>query len=460
MKAKGMTMKAAGAMGGLLLMVAVAGVGCDARWHLVGESGSVLPPGGTGGVGPMSAGPSSPAGSGGAGGQGPSPMPEPRSIGTSAPDAVTRMAWFLWQSPPDAALLASATPRLLATSEDVRQLGLRMQQDARARAGVTAFYRWWLELDQMATVYKDPARFPTFSAALGSDMVAETETFATSVTLDMNGTLTQLLTAPFTYVNESLAAVYGLSGVSGPALRMVMLPPDKRAGLFTQPSFLTLRANPGSGSPVARGKFINDRLLCNPVPPPPANVPEIPPAPPGTTQRQQLEAVTSSPCASACHFRLDGIGFAFENYDAIGQYRTLDNGLPIDASVHLDWLNIPAVRGAVELTGALAHHPAVETCLSRTWLQYALGRRLTDADEPSVSEAHSFFAASGFNLQALIAAVMQTDAFLSSPPVCTPGLDQTCNDDPKRSSLAGQCTAAARCVCKDGQPNPDTGLCY
>lgn len=312
----------------------------------------------------------------------------------------------------------------------------------------------------MAGVQKDPLLFPTFNAALASDMAAETETFATSVTLDMNGSFAQLLTAPFSYLNESLAAVYGVSGISGSGLRLTQLPLDKRAGLFTQPSFLTLHAHETEGSPVSRGLFITSRLFCAPLPAPPPGVnTTLPPIATNTTLRQRVEAATSdSPTCAACHRQLE-IGYAFEHYDAIGQYRTVDNGLPIDASIEMYRGNLVAVDGAVELAAALAHDPGAERCMSRNWLTYALGRSLTMADEPTVTEVNQWFTLSDFKLQAVIAAAMQTDVFLRSPPICTPGADQTCNDAPQLSRVQGLCTPASRCVCKSGSPNPETGRC-
>jgi hypothetical protein len=155
---------------------------------------------------------------------------------------------------------------------------------------------------------------------------------------------------------------------------------------------------------------------------------------------------------------MDGIGFAYENYDPIGQYRATDNGLPVDASAQLP-SSSDIIHGAIEMGRALADDPQTQECLPRQWLGYALGRPLTAADDVAATDAYRWFARSGFVLRDLIAGVVQTDAFLAGTTVCTPGADQTCNDNPALSSIRGQCSPAARCLCPNGIVNPDTGRC-
>jgi hypothetical protein len=442
------------------VMASSVGLGCDARWHRIGEG---LPPPPSGGE----AGPGAPGGSPGAGGVsgaggalGTAGAPVPaRPLPVTARQAVTRMARLLWQSAPDATLLSSADSGALATSEDVRQLALRMVQDPRARAGLGGFYRWWLDLERLPLVQKDPLLFPQYNADLVRDMALETETFAVSVTLDSPGTFNALLVAPYSYLNERLAQVYGVSGVSGPDLRMTLLDPTQRAGLLTQPSFLTLGAYQTMSSPTSRGGFISSKLRCMTLPPPPPDtIPAVDPPQPGLTTRQRFEQHRSSAACAACHVNLDGVGFAYEHYDAIGQYRTVDNGLPIDASTQLP--GSPAViEDAIDMAGALADDPQAQKCMPRQWLTYGLGRDLTTNDEATATDAYRRFVDSGFVLRQLIAGVVQTDAFLTAPPICTPGADQTCNDNPALSSIRGQCTAAARCLCPNSLVNPETGRC-
>lgn len=442
------------------------GLGCDERWHRIGEG---VPPssggqagrgmaGATGGTSGQAGAPGAGGTPGGVTGTAGAPVPA-RPLAVSPRQAVTRMARLLWQSAPDATLLGTADSGTLATSEDVRQLALRMLQDSRARDGLGGFYRWWLDLDRLPFVEKDPALFPTYNDALARAMGTETETFAVSVTLDNPGTLNALLTAPYSYLNERLAEVYGLSGVSGADLRLTWLDPTKRAGLLTQPSFLAMNASLAFSSPTSRGGFISTRLRCFALPPPPPDVgTAFAPSQPGQTTRQRYEVHIAAAACAACHVYLDGIGFAYEHYDAIGRYRAVENGSPIDSTAKLPGSSV-VTNDAIDMARALADDAQVQQCLPRQVLTYGLGRPLTSADETAVTESHRWFANSGFVLRELVAGVVQTDAFLAGKPVCTPGANQTCNDNPALSSIRGECTAAARCVCPNTALNPETGRC-
>ncbi len=440
------------------ILAAVAGPGCDARWHLIGEGFPPKPPaGGTGGQAAMGTGGIS--GTGGAGTAGAPVVARPLPV--PARQVVTRLSRLLWESAPDAALVDTADGGSLATSEDVRQLAVRMLADPRATSGVGSFYRWWLNLDRLAGVDPDRAVFPQFTPELVGDMGKETETFAVSVTLGSPGTLSTLLTAPYSYLNERLAALYGVAGVSGTDLRMTALDPSQRAGLLTQPAILALSGLRSTSDPVHRGLFITQRVRCFQLPPPPpeaiAAIP--PPSPPPQTTRQRYEAAIAEPVCISCHVYMERMGFAYEHYDAIGQYRTVDNGLPVDSSAQLPGSSPVAVKDAIDLARALAQDVDTQKCLPRQVLGYALGRPLAAQDDDDAAEAHRWFESSGFVLRDLIAGVAQTDAFLREPPVCTPGADQTCNDDPRLSSIHGQCTAAARCVCPNSVMNTETGRC-
>jgi hypothetical protein len=163
-----------------------------------------------------------------------------------------------------------------------------------------------------------------------------------------------------------------------------------------------------------------------------------------------------------CHQFLDPLGFAFEHFDPIGQFRATENGSVIDASGQTVGLQsgVATFAGAPQLAAVLAKTPEAQVCMSRKWLEYAVGRDLTDQDSAAINDAHRWFARSGFNLRELIAGVTQTDLFLTNPPLCTPGQDQTCNDNPILASLHGHCTEGLRCVCGTGWSlNSTTGRC-
>jgi hypothetical protein len=213
-----------------------------------------------------------------------------------------------------------------------------MLGDARSRIGVGAFFRWWLQLDLVADVEKDPALFPAFSPAMKVAMAAEPEAFGVFVTLDGDHRYPTLMTAPFSFVNESLASVYGVAGVAGDTLRQVSLDPAQRAGLVTQPGLLARTHSTQNASASARGYFIVRRFLC-------AAAPEVPPGesggepPPNMTNRQWIEAATKSPDCRVCHAAFDPLGYGLGNFDAIGRFTTTEHGIPVD------------VKGAVTAVG-------------------------------------------------------------------------------------------------------------
>jgi hypothetical protein len=206
--------------------------------------------------------------------------------------------------------------------------------------------------------------------------------------------------------------------------------------------------------------FITQRLRCFALPPPPPNVvvPAIVSSPAGQTTRQRYEAAIAEPVCIGCHTYMERIGFAYEHYDAIGQYRTLENGSPIDSSAQLPGSSA-TIKDAIDMGRALAEDDQTRACVPKQWLGYALGRPLTTNEDAAAAEAYRWFANSGFVLRELIAGVAQTDAFLREPAVCTPGADQTCNDNPALSSIRGQCTPAARCLCPNSVINTNTGRC-
>jgi hypothetical protein len=330
-------------------------------------------------------------------------------------EALTRVAALLWQQPPE---LPGGD---LATTADLARAVRAMLADPRASNGVGAFYRWWLDLDQVATLTKDPMLFPAFTPALQADMSAETLAFALDVTIASDGSFQTLMTANWSFVNARLADIYGLGGVAGDGLRKVSLPADQRAGLLTQPALQALGSYATRNGPVHRGAYIDNKLFCTNVPPPPPGVPDVALPLPGETLRRSLEtsAVDGGGACQACHTLLDPQGLAFESYDAIGRWRTIDNGEPVDTSnLTIRMLGSPTgepitVNGPIELAKDLADDKGVQQCFARKWLSFAVGRELTDADKPSLVDIDTAFATSGFNLQALIAAVLTSDTFLT-----------------------------------------------
>ncbi|HVZ71092.1 MAG TPA: DUF1592 domain-containing protein [Polyangia bacterium] len=334
--------------------------------------------------------------------------------------AITHVAAVLWRQEPDAGLVAQAAR--LSSASGFADLVRAMLADPRATIGVGAFYRWWLDLDDVATTTKDPTLFPEFSPALAADMANETTRFGVEVTLTMNDSFRTLMTAPFSFLNERLATIYGVPGVVGDDLRRVDLPPQQRAGLLTQPALQVLGSFATRNSPSHRGAQIDRALFCLEVPLPPPGLPPVNLTPPAETLRQALAVDTDEASCSACHKVFDPPGFAFEGFDAIGRARAEDDGVPVDTSAlqievptmagNAGDLAVQAVDGPVALATLLAGAPAAQDCFARQWLRFALGRELTANDEPSVAKIDAAFAPSG-NLRELVVAVLTSDVFLS-----------------------------------------------
>ena len=335
----------------------------------------------------------------------------------SANEALTRAATVLWSSPPDPALLSEASQ--IGTVADLHGVVQQMLTDPRAATGVGAFYRWWLNLPALAQLSKDTSVFPTYTPELQADMALETETFGVNVTLAMNGSYRTLMTAGFSFIDARLADIYGVSGVTGDTLQQVALPQGQRAGLLTQPALQALGSVATRNSPPHRGDYVASRFLCQPVGPPPPNLDATPLdlSHPGITLRQALATnVQQSVACTGCHQLLDPFGDAFEGFDAIGRARTIDNGAPVDVS-SLNVMSLSAsptvVNGPIELASLLADDAKAQDCMARKWLSFALGRDLQTSDDAAVAQIDASFSAAGYNLEALIAAVLTSGPFLS-----------------------------------------------
>jgi hypothetical protein len=320
--------------------------------------------------------------------QPPARDPESAELVALTPDQLAaRLSYFLWESPPDAALRAAAQHGQLATADGVAAEAARLLQDeAGARRTLFNFHRQWLRLDNLADV--------DAGSDLGVQLGRELEAFLASVFVSGDGTLKSLLTAPYTFANASTAPEYGLS-MSGPDFQRLELNPAERQGVLMQVPFL--RGN-GIAPPVRRGLVVYKQLLCGEVPAPPANVPQVAADGPSTTTRERFATHAQAACASGCHALFDPWGFAFENFDSLGHYRTQENGKPVDASGLLqadgtvggltpEQVSVP-FRSGIELVTALGSSDEVAWCASRHWTRYLLGRLETDAESGSLHNAY------------------------------------------------------------------------
>jgi hypothetical protein len=303
-------------------------------------------------------------------------------------DVAAHLSYFLWSSLPDPALLAAAEGGRLGTPEQRRMEARRLLADPRAHEALAALFSEWWRLDLLASRDKSPKLFPEYDDVLRSDMARETTAFTRYVMTAGDGLLSTLLTAQFSFVNSKLAKLYALPDISGSELRKVDLPAGQRAGLLTHPSLMAIGSDLTLTSPVRRGVPLRERLLCDELAPPPGDVPP-PPRDANKSSREQFTAHTTAPACASCHKVIDPLGWAFERYDPIGRYRTVDAGKPVDATgtfLSLKEGREQAFDGALALAGILAASPEVRACVTRQFFRFAHRRHERPTDAKALME--------------------------------------------------------------------------
>jgi hypothetical protein len=297
-----------------------------------------------------------------------------------------RLSYFLTNSMPDDELFAAARAGQLTTPEGEQQQVARLLTQPAAQDALGHFHDQLLNLSTYTGIAPSPVLFPDVSSDFGGALQASTRALLDDVVFARQQGFADLMTTTRAFVNAELAEVYGLSGTFGSELVPVDLPADQRRGLFTQAGFLAANATGINPDPIHRGVFIAKRMLCRSIAAPPNNVNPLPGNLTGTN-RQIIEAHTQSVagCASCHEQRINPYGFVFENYDAVGSYRTIDNDLPVDASAtpSLDG-DYVRVNDAIEFATALANSREAHECFARHLFEFALGRNATDADEPMI----------------------------------------------------------------------------
>lgn len=307
----------------------------------------------------------------------------------------------------------------LRTPAQIEEQARRLLRAPRAREAVRTFHRQWLGLSKITSVLtgigKDPEAFPDYDPAILPHLQTQTEQFFEFAIFDVDASVDTLFTAPFTLVNAPLAEYYGFSAPTATEDQFVRveLDPTRYSGFLTQAGLLALYAKPDRTSPVHRGKYVRERLLCQVPPPPPDVVPEAPEVDITKTTREQLAQHEVNPLCSGCHSLMDPLGLGFEHFDAMGRWRDDEHGLAIDASGEvIGTADIDGpFNGAVELGAALAGSQTVHDCITRQWFRFAHGRAETDADAESLTRIRDAFAESDYHIQELLVALTQTDAF-------------------------------------------------
>lgn len=341
---------------------------------------------------------------------------------TAPPDAVapvdhyemaTRLSYFFWGTMPDKALFDAAGAKQLGTSAEVETQVRRMLADPKAKVAVANFHREWLNMDGVAGADKDKTLFPEFTDAVRVGLQQEVSTFVDQAFWN-DGKFETLFTAPYSYLDKQLAGFYGLTPPGADGFVKVNLDPKQRAGIVTQGALLAANAKPNQTSPVLRGKFVREQFLCQQLPPPPANLIIVPPeVKPGSTTRERFAVHEKDASCASCHKMMDGLGVGFEEYDPLGRWRTVDQGLPVDSSgtvIETRDADGP-FNGGVELATRLGASAEVRECLIRQWFRYANGRSEIIADGCTLSRLYQGFDDGGHDMRELRVKIALSDAF-------------------------------------------------
>lgn len=329
-------------------------------------------------------------------------------------ELASRLSFFLWSTIPDDALLALADQGKLRDPGVLRAQIQRMMADPKSDALIYNFGGQWLYLRTLANVKPDPEIFDSFDENLRQAFQRETELFLTSIFREDRPVL-EMLDADYTYLNERLAKHYGISSVYGPQFRKVSLPAGSpRGGLLGQGSVLTVTSYPNRTSVVQRGKWILENLLGTPPPPPPPDVPELKPQDADgrkLSMREQMEMHRANPICASCHGRMDPIGFALENFDAVGEWRDEDSGVQIDPSGRLpNGQEFAGPAGLRELLVDKHGDEFLETVTEKLMI-YALGRGLAPYDKPTVRAIARQAGEHDYRMSAFVEAVVESVPF-------------------------------------------------
>lgn len=339
----------------------------------------------------------------------------------------SRLSYFLWSSMPDDELFELAAKNQL--TDNLEAQVKRMLADPKATELARDFGSQWLQIQRIATVTPDPEQFPTFGRRLRAAMLKETELFVESIFREDQSVL-DLLDADYTFLNKELANHYGITdtqgnwmgqkktvpggeAIKGREFQRVALQGASRGGVLTHASVMTVTSNPTRTSPVKRGRWVLEQILGTRPPPPPPDVPELEEdhdATTGTTLRERLEQHREDPACANCHAKMDPIGFALENYNAIGAFRTKEGELEIDTTAELP--DGTAFDGIADLKQILKDRKQqFVRCLTEKMLTYALGRGLEYYDRPTVDRIVAELESEGYRSSVLITEIVKSDPF-------------------------------------------------
>lgn len=328
-------------------------------------------------------------------------------------EIASRLSFFIWNSMPDKKLFELADSGQLVKPEVLEAQIDRMLKDKKAKRFIVNFAGQWLQIRNLDTHSPDPSLFPVFTPELRASMKKETELLCETIMIQ-DLSLKTLLDSDFTFVNKALAKHYGFPEPEGDGFSKVLLPQNSpRGGVLTQGSILTITSNPTRTSPVVRGKWILEQILGTPPPPPPPNVPELEESKEASetaSLRERLEIHRDKPDCAGCHAKMDPLGFAFENFDAIGRWREFDEHFKIDPSGNLP--DGTAFNGPGDLKAYLLSGDTFIKALTENMLTYALGRGLEYYDQCAIEKIVNKVKNTDYKFSSLIKGIVFSDPFL------------------------------------------------
>ncbi|MES1185426.1 MAG: DUF1592 domain-containing protein [Myxococcales bacterium] len=337
-------------------------------------------------------------------------------------EMATRLSYMFWGSQPDEGLRTAAANGELSNPAGIRAQAQRLLADPKARDVIHYFFDKLLPIESLAALERDKTLYPTFSSKIGSLMHTETQTFIENEIFNGPGTWPGVFTAKYTYVNQELAGFYGLTGVTGDTFQKVMLDPSThRGGLLTQAGVLAGPIHSNNSNPVVRGSFVVQKLMCQIIPKPTGEIAaKVTPPDPNSaaTARQRFSTHSTDPVCHACHVNMDPFGFALENFDPVGRWRDQENNTPIDATGDAPILGANSkFNGVIEMEAILAGSEQVQNCFASQWVNFGYGRTLSSDEACAVENVRSKFKESGYNIQEMLLALTQSEAFLTLPAV-------------------------------------------
>jgi hypothetical protein len=327
-------------------------------------------------------------------------------------EMASRLSYLLWGTMPDSNLFDAAQAGKLGTRDEIANQAKRMLDDPRSTVMVTNFASQWLHLRELPDADKDTTVYPMWKDEYLDLFRQETENFV-GLVWKGDAKLNTLLSASFTAMNGPLAAFYGVKGVTGDAFGKVDVDPTQRAGVLTQASVMAEKAGPDQSSPILRGVFVREQMLCQELPPVPADLNAMPPLLNAKmTTKERFAAHRNDPSCEGCHKLIDYVGFGFEKYDGTGAYRTMENGKAVDATGELFGTDVDGkFDGAIELSKKLVSSKTAQTCMATHWFNFGFGRKAMDLDKCTTDTLTATFEKSGGDMRQLLLTMVQSDAF-------------------------------------------------